>query len=183
MCAMHGRTDTTASKFRDDMNSISTRTINAAGFAACAGLMAFALYAEHVLMLMPCPLCSIQRLAVIVLGIFFLIAALHAPKGAGRYVYAGLVGLAAAGGAGVAGWHIYLQNLPPDEVPGCGPGLNYMVENFPFTDVLKMVFTGSGECAEISWQFLGLSMPSWVLISVVVLGSVGVWNNLRSPSA
>lgn len=166
------------------LQSLNRRWINAGGFAACAGMMGFALFAEHVLMLMPCPLCTFQRLAVILLGLFFLIAALHNPKGAGRFVYAGLIGLAAAGGAGVAGWHVYIQNLPPDQVPSCGPGLDYMVDNFPFTDVLRMVFTGSGECAEISWQFLGLSMPAWVLLCAVILGVVGVWNNLRSsPTA
>lgn len=165
------------------LQSLNSRWVNVAGFAACAGMMGFALFAEHVLMLTPCPLCVFQRLAVIIVGLLFLVAALHHPAGWGRFVYAGLIGLAAAGGAGVAGWHVHVQNLPPDQVPSCGPGLDYMVDNFPFTDVLKMVFTGSGECAEISWQFLGLSMPAWVLLCAVGLGAVGVWNNLRARAA
>ncbi|MDH3908908.1 MAG: disulfide bond formation protein B, partial [Gammaproteobacteria bacterium] len=75
--------------------------------------------------------------------------------------------------------HAWLQQLPPDKVPSCGPGLDYMLETLPFTDVLSTVFTGSGECAEIVWQFLGLSMPAWVLVWMAGIGIGGIWNNLR----
>jgi len=78
------------------------------------------------------------------------------------------------------GWHFRLQNLPPDEVPSCGPGLDYMLENFPLRDALGMVFKGSGECADVVWSFLGLSMPGWVFVSLVVVGGVGLWNNLTN---
>jgi disulfide bond formation protein DsbB len=142
-------------------------------------MMGYALYAEHVLMLTPCPLCVFQRMAVIALGIVFLVAGIHDPSGRGRYVYALLVAAAAAAGVGVAGRHVWLQSLPADEVPACGPGFDYIVDAFPLADALKMIFSGSGECATIDWQFLGLSMPAWVLISVVVLGGFGIWNNLR----
>ena len=155
------------------------RVLNFAGFAICAGLMGFALYAQHVLLLDPCPLCVLQRVATIALGIVALVAALHHPSGWGRYVYAVLVFLAAGSGAAVAGWHWHLQNLPPSEVPACGPGLDYMLENFPLTHALQMVFEGSGECAEVVWNFLGLSMPAWVFVWMVCLGGVGVWNQLR----
>jgi len=155
------------------------RSLNLLGFACCLGLMAYALYAEHVLMLAPCPLCILQRLAVIALGIVFLVAALHGTHGAGRHVYAALIAVATLAGAAVAGWHVWLQNLPADQVPTCGPGLDYMLESFPLADVLKMVFSGSGECASVDWQFLGLSMPAWVMIDVLVIGGVGIWNNLR----
>jgi disulfide bond formation protein DsbB len=158
----------------------SRRILNSAGFAVCCGLMGFALFAQHVLLLDPCPLCVLQRVAVISLGVLFLLAALHDPAGSGRIVYAVLLGIAALGGAGIAGWHARLQRLPADEVPACGPGLDYMLDNFPIADALKMVFSGSGECAEIVWQFLGLSMPAWVLVWMFGLGSVAVWNNLRS---
>lgn len=157
----------------------SRRILNFAGFAVCCGLMGFALFAQHVLLLDPCPLCVLQRVAVIALGFLFLVAALHNPSGGGRIVYAVLTGVVALAGAGVAGWHARLQRLPPDEVPACGPGLDYMLDNFPLTDTLKMVFSGSGECAEIAWQFLGLSMPGWVLVWMLGLGSAAVWNNLR----
>jgi disulfide bond formation protein DsbB len=155
------------------------RSLNLLGFACCLGLMAYALYAEHVLMFTPCPLCILQRLAVISLGIVFLVAAMHGTGGAGRYVYAALIVLATMAGMTVAGWHVWLQNLPADQVPTCGPGLDYMLESFPLADVLKMVFSGSGECASVDWQFLGLSMPAWVLIDIAIVGSFGIWNNLR----
>lgn len=157
----------------------SRRIVNFAGFAVCCGLMGFALFAQHVLLLDPCPLCVFQRVAVIAIGLVFLGAALHDPAGAGRFVYVLLLALAAIGGAAVAGRHAWLQQLPPDQVPSCGPGLDYMLETLPFTEVLGKVFTGSGECAEIVWQFLGLSMPAWVLVWVTALGVTGVWNNLR----
>ena len=162
------------------MSLPNSRVLNFAGALICTGLMAYALYAEHVLLLEPCPLCIFQRLGVIAVGIVFLIAALHNPGKTGRRVYAGLIGLAAAAGAGVAGWHVYLQSLPPEEVPSCGPGLEYILDTLPLADALSLVFQGSGECATIDWEFLSLSMPTWVLIAFIGLGVVGIWNNLRS---
>lgn len=163
------------------MNVPGKRALNLAGFAACAGLMAYALYAEHVLLLAPCPLCVFQRIAVIALGLAFLLAAAFSARGAGRYAHAGLIALIAAAGAAVAGRHVWLQNLPPEEVPTCGPGLDYILDSFPLSEALRLVFTGSGECATLDWSFLGLSMPAWVLLSLVVLGTFGIWNNLRRP--
>jgi disulfide bond formation protein DsbB len=162
------------------MNNLTTRQLNFAGFIACAGLLAYALYLEHVLMLMPCPLCVFQRMAVIALGTIFLIAAVHDPSGWGRRVYAAFILLAMGGGIAVAGRHLWLQNLPPDQVPACGAGYDYIMETLPLTDALRTIFSGSGECAEIKWQFLGLSMPAWVLISLAVLGLAGIWNAVRS---
>ena len=155
------------------------RPLNLAGFLACAGMMGFALYAEHVLLLSPCPLCVFQRVAVISLGIIFLIAALQNPSGWGRYVYVVLAFFAAAGGIGIASRHAWIQSLPADQVPSCGPGLDYIIDSFPLFDALKMVFTGSGECADVVWEFLGLSMPAWVVVCLVVVGTFGIWNNLR----
>lgn len=155
------------------------RILNAMGFIACAGMMGFALYAQHVLLLDPCPLCVFQRLAVIGLGIVFLAAAIHNPAGWGAKVYAALLAIPALFGIGVAAWHVRVQNLPPSEVPACGPGLDYMLETLPLTEVFSKVFTGSGECAEVVWRFLGLSMPTWVLICLLPLGAIGIWNNLR----
>jgi disulfide bond formation protein DsbB len=158
----------------------SSRVLNLVGFACCAGMMGFALFAQHVLLLNPCPLCVFQRVAVIGLGTIFLIAALHDPAGWARRVYAAFMAIFALFGLGVAGWHFRLQNLPADEVPSCGPGLDYMLENFALGDALSMIFKGSGECADVVWSFLGLSMPGWVFVSLVVVGGVGLWNNLTN---
>ena len=141
--------------------------------------MAYALYAEHVLLLAPCPLCVFQRMAVIALGIIFLIAAIHNPAGNGRHAYTALMVAAAGAGIAVAGRHVWLQNLPADEVPSCGPGFDYIIDAFPLADALKMIFTGSGECATVDWNLLGLSMPAWVLIALAVTGVCGIWNQLR----
>jgi disulfide bond formation protein DsbB len=93
-------------------------------------------------------------------------------------VYSVLLGVVAATGAAIAAWHIRLQNLPPDQVPSCGPGFDYLLDSFPLGEALRLIFTGSGECAAIDWSFLGLSMPAWVLIAVAGIGAFGVWNNL-----
>lgn len=155
------------------------RILNFAGFLMCAALMGYALYAQHYLMLEPCPLCILQRIAVVGMGLVFLLTALHNPGGVGRFVYALLLVLPMSLGAIVAGRHAWLQMLPEDQVPECGPGLDYMWENFPLADVINMVFRGSGECADVDWQLLGLSMPAWVFIAVIALGSIGIWNNVR----
>jgi len=161
------------------MTLTNRRLLNLAGFLACAGMMGFALYAQYVLLLDPCPLCVFQRIATIMLGAVFLIAALHNPGAIGSRVYAGLVFLTAGFGVGVASWHVYLQNLPKDKVPSCGPGFDYIMENFALFDAFSLIFKGSGECADVVWRLLGLSMPTWVIIGLGGLGIAGIWNNLR----
>lgn len=143
----------------------------------CAALFGYALFSQYVLGLEPCPLCVFQRVALIGLAVVLIVAALHDPGTTGARIY-GIAALIAAGvGAAIAGRHVWLQSLPPDEVPACGPGLDYMLDAFPFTEMLGMVFSGSGECAEVDWSFLGLSMPTWVLIWFVGLGIAAlVWN-------
>jgi len=163
--------------------ALNVRLANAFGAVACAGLMAYALYAQHGLGLEPCPLCILQRLAVIALGCVFLVAALHPAGMAARRVYAVLLGLVALLGSGVAGRHVWLTTLPPERVPACGPGLDFMLESFPLSETLSMVLSGSGECAKVTWQLLGLGMPAWVLIALVSLGTFGVVWNWRRPKS
>lgn len=155
------------------------RLLNLGGFLVCAGMMGFALYAQYIMYLDPCPLCVFQRIATILLGVVFLIAALHDPQKIGARIYGLLIGLVAAAGVAVASWHVYLQSLPPDAVPSCGPGFEYIMDNFALFDALGMIFTGSGECADVVWAFLGLSMPTWVVIGLGGLGIAGIWNNFR----
>jgi disulfide bond formation protein DsbB len=127
----------------------------------------------------PCPLCIFQRIGIFVLGLVFLAATLHDPTAFGRRVYALLLSLAALATIGIAARHLYIQNLPPDAVPACGASLDFMLKVFSLSEVLVKVLTGSGECAKITWEFLGLAMPAWVLISAVVLGAWALWVNLR----
>ena len=116
------------------------------------------------------------------LGLVFLLAAAHHPASrAGARAYAVLLPLAACFPASVAGRHVYIQSLPARSVPSCGATLDYMLEVFPVFTVVRKVLTGGGECARIDWTFLGLSMPAWVLIAVLVLVIFGVVANLRFP--
>ncbi|ALN92679.1 MULTISPECIES: disulfide bond formation protein B [Lysobacter] len=140
------------------------------GFLACAALLAYAFYLQLYQHLEPCPLCIFQRVAFAALGVVFLIGGLHGPKKpGGRRSYGVLALLASLAGIAVAGNHVRLQHLPPDQVPACGPGLNYMVEAMPLASVIRKVMTGSGECAAVDWTFLGLAMPAWSLICFIVL--------------
>ena len=159
-------------------SAISRRSGNALGFVACAGLMGYALYAQYVLGLAPCPLCIFQRVATIVTGLLFLIAAVHDPRGVGARVYGALIGLAALGGILISARHIWIQAQPPGTVAACGADLDYLLEIMPVTEVVSKVLTGSGECGKIDWTLLGLSMPWWVLISLVALGGWAVLVNI-----
>ena len=150
---------------------------NLLGFVVCAALMGYALYAQHVLHLEPCPLCIFQRVAVIVLGAVFLLAALHHPGRRGAAVYGALLGLVALGGVLLAARHVWIQAQPPGSVAACGASLDYMLDILPITTVIAKVLAGSGECADVNWQFLGLSMPWWVLLALLVLGAWGLWLN------
>ena len=156
------------------------RWFNLGGFAVCAALLGYAYYSQFHDGLDPCPLCIFQRVGVIAVGLLFLIAGLHNPGRTGSRVYGALIAFAALGGAAVAGRHVWIQSLPADQVPECGPGLDYMLRVFPLSNTLKMVFTGSGECHEISWRLLGLSMPVWVLFCFIGLGVLGLYRNWRS---
>lgn len=151
------------------------RTLLAGGFAVCVALMAAALWLQHVEGLEPCPLCVLQRGAVIVLGVLMLAGAIHDPGTTGRRVYGVMITVAAAAGAAVAGRHVWLQSLPPDRAPECGPGLEYMLGAFPLTDVIAMVLRGSGECAEVQWTFLSLSIPEWTLLAFIAFTLFGLW--------
>ena len=153
------------------------RLANYLGFVVCGLLIVYAYYTEFFQGLEPCPLCIYQRVGVVVMGLIFLTAALHHPPPSGSRAYSILIALIAITGAVVSARHVWLQHLPADQVPACGPGLEYIFDVFSFSEALTMVFSGSGECADVSWQFLGLGMPAWVLIFFLLLGVAGVTRN------
>ena len=203
-------------------------------FAVCAALLAFAVYMQLKVGLVPCPLCIFQRIAFTATGVVFLIAGLHAPRGAfgqrayallallaaligvgiagrhvwiqhlppdqvpacgpgldylrellplsgviGQRIYSALALIAAGVGVGIAGRHVWLQHLPPDQVPSCGPGLDYMRELMPLTSVIRKVLTGSGECARVDWTLFGLSMAEWGLVWFLLLALWAAWLTFR----
>lgn len=160
------------------MLTVNRRAGNALGLLACAALMGYALYAQHVLGLSPCPLCIFQRVAVIAVGVLFLIAALHNPSGRGSIAYGVLIGIATLAGIGISARHIWIQAQPPGTVAACGADLDYLLEILPVTEVINKVLTGSGECGKVDWAWLGLSMPWWVLIALLMLGAWAVLVNV-----
>lgn len=152
-------------------------------FLFCVTAMLFAvLFLQQALSLEPCPLCITQRVFVILTGLFALLAAVHNPQGWGRRVYALLCALSAIGGGAVAGRHVWLQSLPEDLAPACGPGLGYMIENFPLREVIDLVLMGDGNCAEEVWSFLGLSIPQQTLLVFIVMAGVSVFQLVRRSS-
>ncbi|MES1981922.1 MAG: disulfide bond formation protein B [Pseudomonadota bacterium] len=163
------------------LTRFSVRWLYLAGALVTAALFGAALYLQYVLHHDPCPLCMVQRVIFIVIGILFTLAALHGPTSAGARIYSGLIALFALIGVGVAGRHIWIQHLPKDEVPACGPGLNYMLENFPMADVLKELMHGSGECAAKGWTFLTLGLPEWALVWYLLLGAWAILIAVRKP--
>ena len=146
-----------------------------AGFLISGGLILYALYLQYYEYQNPCPLCILQRVVYIALMVVFLIGALHGPRRAGAYVYSALLTIISLVGAGIATRHVWLQHLPKDKVPECGPGLGYMLDRFPLADAFAKIFRGSGECAEVGWKLLGLSIAEWSLVWFVLLGAFAVY--------
>ena len=164
------------------LDKITLRTWYLAVAVICALLLGYALLKQYQDFLDPCPLCVIQRVAYMFIGLFALLGALHGPARTGQLVYSWLMVLGAGFGTFVAGRHVWLQHLPPELVPECGPGLNYMLDNFPLSETLSTVFFGSGDCAEVKWSFLGLSMPEWNLAWYVGLGLATLWFTFRKTA-
>ncbi|WGL15502.1 disulfide bond formation protein B [Microbulbifer bruguierae] len=151
-------------------------------FIAVVLVLATAFYMEYAMGLEPCPLCITQRVMFLGVGLVSLLAFLHNPRGIhniGRRIYGLLVSLFALGGLYFSGRQLWLQSLPADQVPACGPGITYMVEAFPMSDVIKTLLTGDGNCAEVKWTLLGLSIPGWAAVGFVGLTLFGIWQAFR----
>lgn len=160
----------------------SIRQTNLIIFLGCVFLILVGVYLEHALKLIPCPLCITQRAFIDVVGIVALIAFIHNPKLNGHRIYAIVGLLAAIGGGYFSQHHLWLQSLPPDQVPACGPGLAYMFELFPFMEAMKMLLQGDGTCAQI-YKILGLSIPAWTLIAFIGLAIINIFQLFRKPRA
>jgi disulfide bond formation protein DsbB len=156
----------------------SRRLGNLLGFAACAGGMAIAFfYFERHLQLEPCPLCWLQRIAMVAVAGVFLVAAIHNPGRWGARVYGLLLALTAGIGVFLAGRHVWIQHLPADKVPACAPDLEYMLDVFSVGETIRKVVFEAGDCADVQWSLLGLSIPAWTLVAFVVIGLAGLIRN------
>jgi len=161
---------------------ISRRAGNWLGAGACAAALAFAFYSQHGMGFVPCHLCIFQRFTMAALGIVFLLAALASRPGARGVMFAVLIALAGLATVATAGRHVWIQLQPEGSVPACGADLAFMLDLFPLTEVILKVFKAGGECAQVDWTFLGLSMPAWVLALALALTAGGIWINLRKSA-
>ncbi len=160
--------------------NISNRLIYLSIFIACAALMAYGLYLQHAQDLTPCPMCILQRIAFVFVGAVALIGAIHNAKRIGNMIYSALIAIGALTGLGIAARHIYVQNLPPEQMAQCGPGLDYMIESLGLASALPLIFKGEGECAASAWKFLGLTIPGWSLVWFVIFAVAAGWILLRT---
>jgi disulfide bond formation protein DsbB len=148
-----------------------SRNLNFLIFIATVSIIGVALYMEHVMLLQPCGLCITQRVFVIFVGLICLISALHNTSASGTRNYAlAAAGMCIAGGY-FAGRQIWLQHLPEDLVPACGPGLSYIMDNFPLADMLSFLLAGDGNCAEVSWRFMGI----FSIAELAMMGFIGLF--------
>ena len=161
--------------------AIEHRWVHAGMFAVCVGLIGFAMVLQHIMDLEPCPMCILQRYAFIGVGLFALLAAIHNPSGWGRWVYSALLVIVSGLGAGVAARHAWLEHNPP-QIFDCGADLGFMVDTFPLAEALPMIFRGSGDCTEVLWRFLGLSIAEWALIWFLIFVFAEIFAATRKSS-
>lgn len=151
------------------------------GSLGCVFLLSMGAYFQFNQGLEPCPLCISQRIAIFLTGLVFMVAVVHNPKeqkGINRYAIFGA--LTALGGASISTRHVWIQHLPPDQVPECKPALEYMLQNFPLIETVKLMLSGTGDCAKVDWTMLGFSMPAWTLVAFLMLASLSIlqiWNH------
>jgi len=163
--------------------ALRARLLLAAPAVTCAGLLGTGYFLQYFQGQDPCPLCLVQRGFYYGVLVVFAIAALHLPGQRGKWVYSGLGALLAAGGLAVAARHVWLQHLPPSEVPACGPDLFFMLENFPLQRTLQKLLTATGQCAEVNWSFLGLSIAEWSLVWFALLTLYALWLGFQRAPA
>lgn len=160
---------------------MSSRLVFFLVFVLCAGLLGVAFYMEHVMGLEPCPLCWLQRFGFMAAGLVGLVAALHGPGNIGTRIYGFLMLIGSGAGLAVAGRQLWLQSLPADQVPACGPSVDYMLDVLPWMEVLTTALKGTGDCAEVTWRFLGLSIPGWTAVFFTLVMIIGLVLMFRTP--
>lgn len=163
------------------MPLLSSRQTFALIAAGCLSLILIGMYMQYGMKLIPCALCITQRIFIIAVGVVALGAFLHHPQGFGQKIYAGLGVIFAVVGGSFSSRQLYLQSLPEDQVPACGPDIAYMFENFPLQEAFSLLLRGDGNCAEVSWTFLGISIPGWTLVAFAGLAIFNLWQFFRLP--
>jgi disulfide bond formation protein DsbB len=150
------------------------RAVNGFSFLFICVILAIAGYAQIHYQLEPCPLCVMQRILLAILGLLFIFGFLYVGGKRSRQILHSIIFIFALLGIAIASRHIYLQHLPPELAPSCGPGLNFIVKNLSPGEALRMILMGSGECSKIEWHFLGLTIPEWSLICFILLSVAAI---------
>ncbi len=161
----------------------ATRTLFLLAFLGCLGMMAAALYLEHIVGLEPCPLCHVQRFALLLFAIVCLIATLHNPTRLGQRIYAVLAMLAAIFGIATAGRQLWLQGLPADQLPSCLPPMEFMLEAFPLQEIISKMLHGTADCAAIDWTLLGFNIAQLSMLSFIAMCLFSLFVLLRKSSS
>ena len=157
------------------MSLYYSRKISLFAFLICLGLLGIAMYLQYSLGLQPCPLCVVQRVCIALLALIFMVGSLYIPRSRLiRWIYSLFTVIFAGLGIAAALRHLWLEHLPPGSVPSCSASLDYMLQNFPMSQTLIQLFNGSGDCAQITWQFLTLTIPAWTLIFFAVFLLIGL---------
>lgn len=157
----------------------SVRTTFLLLFLGCTGLILVGMYMQYVMGLYPCPLCITQRVFIVAVGLTALLAFIVNPRMTGRRIFGVFGVLFAIVGGAFSTRQLWLQSLPPDQVPACGPDIAYLMENFPLMDALSVLLRGDGNCAEVAWTFLGVSIPGWTLVAFIGLAIINMWQIVR----
>lgn len=162
--------------------NLTPRLFFSALAATCLGLLAFGYYLQFFQGLEPCPMCIFQRLCFMAVALAALVGALHGPKRGGLFGYLSVIGVFSVVGAGIAARQTWLQHLPPELVPECGPGLEFMLEMYPLLETLERALKGTGDCAEVSWRFLSLSIAEWSFVCFTTILLAVAWQTWRQLS-
>jgi len=152
-----------------------TKSINLSLFLLCVFLLAGAVFLQYELRLAPCPLCIIQRILFIVLGILFLLGTILPLKNKGRRFLYGIIFLFSSLGAAVAGRQIWLENLPAGIIVSCEASLNSLIQSLPFAELIKTLFQGTGQCTRSNWEFLDLTIPEWTFVFFIFFIIISIW--------
>ena len=132
----------------------------------CGAMLATGIYLEYLVGLDPCPLCMMQRIWFLFTGLVAYVSLLHNPRWG---IYPIISGVGAITGGYFSAKQLWLQSLPADQVPACGPNLEYMIDAFPLSDIIVAMTQGTGDCAQVAWSLLGISIPGWALLGFIVL--------------
>ena len=160
----------------------SIRSLNLCLFLTATGMILVALYMQHQMDLKPCYLCIVQRVFVILTGLIALLAFAHNPASSGQKRYAIATSLSALAGAGFSIRQLWLQSLPEEKVPACGPPADYLFDALPISEALAMLLSGDGNCAEVQWTFLSLAIPAWTLLAFATMALLGIYQTLRKSA-